>query len=292
MTTPIAQGTNPARVIAFSNQKGGVGKTTTVVNLGYALAKLGRRVLMVDLDPQCNLTSAMGIEMNIGALGSIDLDKPETYLIGDGDSDVPTIFEVMFDGLPLSSTIQMVGGVGVVPCKLRMAGAEKRLNYMESGSDVVLRYALEEEVQSGRWDYVLVDCPPNMGSITVNALVAATEVIIPVQAQLFAILGVKRLLELVHLIKTKGSNRNLAIAGMLITMHDPRQKVCRKAEEVLRGNVVGGRYGGIFKTVIRVNVAIQQAAANRQPISDFDAKSFGASDYAALAAEIDQPTIA
>jgi chromosome partitioning protein len=246
-------------VIAIANQKGGVGKTTTAINLGFALSELGRRVLLVDMDPQSALSGAMGLESN---------DLPNT------------IYDVLVDsGMPIEEVIHSVRpNVDVVPSNIDLAAAEVEL-VSALGREYILREALEPV--RNRYDYVLIDAPPSLGLLTINALSAANQVIIPLQCEYLALRGMRFLLDTIHKIKTK-INPRLEIRGILGTMYNQRtlhsQEVMDEIRSLFRDKV--------FDVVIKSSIRFAEAPVAHQSILEYDPRHDGAKAYRKLAEEI------
>lgn len=240
-----------AKVIAIVNHKGGVGKTTTAVNLGAALSKNGKKVLLVDLDPQANLTKSLGLK---------------------GD-----IWESMKQGRPLSPS-KVAGdlwGVGTTPklseSELYLPTAKKR--------EFKLKAVLEPLEPS--FDYVLIDCSPSIGLLTINALTASNGILIPLTADYLAIAGITQLEERIEQVKTF-TNKELDIYGVVITRYQQRRTLNREAAAF-----INGKFGSkVFSTRIRENVALAEAPGQRQSVLDYSPRSNGAADYAALAEEL------
>ena len=250
------------RRIAVINQKGGVGKTTTTVNLGAALAQLGRRVLVVDLDPQCNLT--------------VHLDQ-------DPAGELPSVYEVLHGraGLAAAARPTRVAGLDVLPSSVDLAGVELEL-VNTVGREVLLRDALEAlPPGAGRWDVVLVDCPPSLGLLALNALVLCDEILVPVQAEFFALQGLGKLMEVVDLVQRR-LNPRLRIAAMVSCRHDPSTNLGRQVLDDIRTH-----FGDVLlATVIRRNVKLAEAPSHGKTIFEYDATSRGAEDYLQLAREL------
>lgn len=246
------------RTFAIANQKGGSGKTTTSVNLAATLAEKGRRVLLIDLDPQYSATAWYGIKT--------------------AGREVLGIFA---DNGDLGDLIQAAGpdGVDLVPSSSWLVGAEKILAG-EVGAETILRRNLGRLPQA-RWDYILIDCPPTLGVITVNALVAVQELLVPVEAHVMALSGLAQLLQTVQLVQER-LNSNLKVSGILACRVDSRTRHAREVVEQLRQ-----RSGSlVYQTVIRENIRLAEAPSFGQPITLYDPKSAGAVDYRALADEI------
>lgn len=247
------------RTIAIVNQKGGVGKTTTAVNLGASLAILGSSVLIVDIDPQGNTTSGLGVDKR-----AIDTDIYAVLL-----ADAPLLTAVIPTG---------VDRLDLVPATLALAGAEIELVATLS-RETRLRRAMAPIL--GRYDYILIDCPPSLGLLTLNALTAASEVVIPVQAEYYALEGLSQLTTIVNRIR-EALNPELHISGVLVTMYDGRTRL---ATDVL-DEVHAFFPTQVFKTQIPRNIRLSEAPSYGKPAVLLDAKSRGAQAYLALAREL------
>jgi chromosome partitioning protein len=247
-------------VIAIANQKGGVGKTTTAINLAGALAEEGYRVLCVDMDPQANLTAGLGINLNT-------VERSMADVLADGRS---TLTEVI---LPTETA-----GIDVAPAHIDLASTEGEL-FTALGREQILREAFEGQISA--YDYVLIDCPPNLGLLTVNGLVASTGVIIPVQTQYYAMKGLNNLVKVINAIRLK-LNRDLRILGLLPTFYDARTNLARDMLDELR--VVGDHH--VFTSIVRNTVKLGEAPLVGRPITAYAGKSDAARIYRELAREV------
>jgi chromosome partitioning protein len=247
------------RIIAVANQKGGVGKTTTAVNLGAALAELGYRVLIVDLDPQANATTGVGIDARSFELSMYDVLMRDAKM---EDTVEPTSMKNLF----------------IAPATIDLAGAEIELVPTFS-RELKLRRALESI--AGDFDYTLVDCPPSLGLITVNGLAAADEVLVPIQCEYYALEGLGQLLRNVELVKNN-LNDGLKLTTIVLTMYDGRTKLAEQVAEEVRSHF-GNR---VCRNVIPRTVRISEAPSFGQPITAFDPGSRGAIAYRELAKEV------
>ena len=246
------------RVYAVANQKGGVGKTTTAVNLGAYLANAGKRVLLVDADPQSNATSSLGIDKS--ALSR-------------------SIYDVLVGGEPASNLITLTGCVGLdlLPSSPALAGAQVEMVEM-AGREVLLRQALEPLRQ--RYDFVFIDTPPSLGLLTVNALAAADGVIIPVQCEYLPLEGLTQLLHTIELVR-QTLNPDLMIRGLVLTMYDSRTNLARQVVADVRQHFADLA----LEVIIPRNVRVSEAPSYGQPITTYAPKSSGGRAYAALCDE-------
>ena len=247
------------RVIAVTNQKGGVGKTTTAVNLAACLAEADFDVLLIDMDPQANASAGLGARADDPRLSSYGVLGGAAGL---GEATAPTLVEHL----------------SIVPSCPDLAGAVVELTHGE-GSEHVLDYALAGRV--GAYDYVFIDCPPSLGILTIDSLVAAREVLIPVQAEYYALEGLAQLLDTVRLVQ-EHLNPELGILGVLVTMYDGRTRLGREVAAEVREHL--GAH--VFETVVPRNVRLSEAPSHGKPISRYDATCAGSDAYFDLAKEV------
>ncbi len=243
------------RIYAFANQKGGVGKTTTAINLAACLAEAGQRALVVDLDPQANATSGLGMRAN----GTSTYD--------------------LLDGAPLGELAKETRweNLFLVPSRPELAGAAVELSRRDDGE----RYLAEALADTGRFDVVLLDCPPSLGPLTVNALAAAHRVVVPVQAEYYALEGLAQLVNSIDLVKAR-LNPRLGIAGVLLTMVDGRTRLAHDVEREVR------RHFGdlVFEAVVPRSVRLAEAPSHGLPVTHYDRRSAGAEAYWKVAMEL------
>jgi len=239
------------KVISIANQKGGVGKTTTAVNLSTILAKKGKKVLMIDTDPQGNATSGLGIDKDVNF----------------------SVYDVIINDVEIENTLQqtMVKNLEVCPSNINLAGAEVELVSMMSREQ-----RLKEKIdnQKDNYDYIIIDCPPSLGLITLNAFTASDSVLIPVQCEYYALEGLGQLINTINLVK-KHLNKELKIEGALLTMFDIRTNLSNQVVKEVN------KYfeNKVYKTVIPRNVRLSEAPSYGMPISVYDPKSKGARSY-------------
>ena len=253
----------PPRIMAISNQKGGVGKTTTAINLGTGLAAIGRRVLVVDLDPQGNASTGLGIDRTSRAVSSYDV------LMGEA-----TVAEAAVE--------TNIPGLSIIPSTIDLTGAELELVDMPRRA-YRLREALEAAgaVTGNELDYVLIDSPPSLGLLTVNALVAAKSVVVPLQCEFFALEGLSMLMKTIERIRS-GFNAGLEIQGVVLTMYDKRNNLSDQVAQDVR-DYLGDK---VYRTIIPRNVRVSEAPSHGKPALLYDHKCAGSMAYMQLASEM------
>ena len=251
----------PTKIIAVANQKGGVGKTTTAVNLAACLAAIGRRVLLFDLDPQANATSGLGLEKTEGA-------SAYRVLLGEG-SLLDKIKATAFERLE------------VVPSEVDLCGADVELarseNYLQRAAN-----ALKPVLESQRFDVVFIDCPPSLGLLTLNAFAASDGLLVPLQCEYYALEGISMMNRILTQLRDAGVNPRLGIFGVVMTMFDGRTKLCNEVVGEVR-NLLGAR---VFETMIPRSTKLAEAPSFGKPIIHYDKYSTGAAAYELLAQEV------
>lgn len=255
-------------IISIANQKGGVGKTTTTINLGVYLAKAGKKVLLIDLDPQANLTSGIGFTADDKSINPIyeGLTKSVYDLLIQGAEPTEVFVSTNHENLFL------------IPSSIDLAGAEIELTNVIS-RESVLKSGLQSIKQD--YDYILIDCPPSLGLLTINALVASSYVYIPVQCEYFALEGLGQLLNTVKLVKNR-LNGGLEVGGVMMTMYDTRTNLSKQVAGELKNFFAEN----VFETIIPRNVRLSEAPSHGQSIMEYDPKSIGAKAYRDLADEV------
>lgn len=256
---PVTHVIGQTKILGIINQKGGVGKSTTAVNLAAALGSAGKQVLLVDLDPQGNATSGLGI------------DKGEI---------TRCIYDLLLNDTPLHEVIipDVTTGLDLIPATINLAGAE-----VELVSEMARENRLKDTLGSlrGKYDYILIDCPPSLGLLTVNALVASDKLIIPIQCEFYALEGVTKLLDSMKRVKSR-LNPSLDIFGILLTMYDGRTMLARQVAKEVR-SFFGKQ---VFETIIPRTVKLSEAPSYGLPITEYDPHGRGAESYTALAKEV------
>ena len=247
------------RIIAIANQKGGVGKTTTSINLSSCIAAKGKKVLVVDIDPQGNTTSGYGIEKN-------DLDN--------------TIYELMLGDCSIEDCIikDVIENISILPSNVNLAAAEIELIGVDKKE-----YILKNEIDwiKDRYDYIIIDCPPSLSLLTVNAMTTADSVLVPIQCEYYALEGLSQLIHTVNLVKER-LNPNLEMEGVVFTLYDSRTNLSAQVVE----NVKSHLNQKVYRTVIPRNIRLAEEPSYGQPINIYDPKSAGAESYLALAEEV------
>ena len=248
------------KVLAVVNQKGGVGKTTTAANLGAGLAMAGKRVLLIDIDAQANLSAHLGFS-------------------ADDSGDTPNMYDVLRHGAKIESVIVPVDdNLWLAPAGLLLSAADLELGGV-IGREQLLRKAVQPIIDE--YDFIVIDCPPSLGLLSLNGLVACTRVVVPVQSEFLALHGVRQLLDTIDQVRS-AYNPLLGVGGVLLCLHDARRRLSRSVADTVR------EYFGelVFRTIIRTNVALAEAPARGVSIFRYDPRSTGAEDYTSLVQEI------
>lgn len=247
------------RVIAFTNQKGGVGKTTTCVNMSTYMALMGKKVLLIDIDPQGNATSGLG---------------------QDKAGNVKSIYDVISGNVDVVDAVKKteIQGLDIIPANIDLAGVEVELVYMKERESVIKK--IINKVKNS-YDYITIDCPPSLGLLTVNALTASDGVIIPIQCEFFALEGLSQLMNTIRLVKKTGLNQALTVEGVVLTMRDSRSNLGRQVAEEI------GKFFGssVFNTTIPRNVRLAEAPSYGMPIYLYDRSCSGSVAYLKLTEE-------
>lgn len=248
-----------SRIIAIANQKGGVGKTTTAINLASCLAEAGKKVLTIDLDPQGNMTSGLGVDKN-------ELEN--------------TVYELMLDECSIKESMAdtVVDGMKIIPSNVNLAGAEIELLGINE-KEYILKNAVDYIRDD--YDFIIIDCPPSLNMLTVNAMTTADTVLVPIQCEYYALEGLTQLIHTIDLIKER-LNENLQIEGVVFTMFDGRTNLSLQVVENVKENLDRN----IYKTIIPRNVRLAEAPSYGMPINMYDTRSTGAEAYRLLAEEV------
>ncbi len=247
------------RVIVVANQKGGVGKTTTAINLSACLAEMGKKVLAIDMDPQGNMTSGLGVDKN------------------EADN---TVYELLLGETDIKSCLQssIVDGLELIASNINLAGAEIELIGAEE-KEFILQKSLET-IKDG-YDFVIIDCPPSLNMLTINSMCAADTVLVPIQCEYYALEGLSQLIHTIELVQER-LNPRLEIEGVVFTMYDARTNLSLQVVENVKNNL----HQTIYKTIIPRNVRLAEAPSHGMPINLYDTKSAGAESYRMLADEV------
>ena len=247
------------RIIAIANQKGGVGKSTTAINLSSCLGEMGQKVLTIDMDPQGNTTSGMGVEK--------EEQENTVYELLLGECEIEeTILELEFDNISL------------IPSNVNLAGAEIELIGIE-GKEYILRNQIDKVKE--QYDYIIIDCPPSLNMLTINAMTTADTVLVPIQCEYYALEGLSQLMHTIELVQER-LNPDLEIEGAVFTMYDARTNLSLQVVENVKNNL----NQNIYKTIIPRNVRLAEAPSHGLPINYYDTKSTGAESYRLLAEEV------
>ncbi len=252
------------KIIAVANQKGGVGKTTTTINLAAALVEKNKRVLVIDLDPQGNASTGMGIEVE--------------------DREFTT-YELLLEDISLKEIVQSTefDGLSIVPATVDLSSADMELISNEKRSFLLHDALRQTQMDEFNFDFILIDCPPSLNLLTINAMIAAHSVLVPLQSEFFALEGLSQLMLTIREVRQAG-NKDLRIEGVVLTMYDSRNNLSQQVEQDARSNL--GDL--VFKTVIPRNVRVSEAPSFAMPVLNYDSLSKGARAYRELAKELMQ----
>lgn len=248
-----------SRIIAIANQKGGVGKTTTAINLSSCLAEAGKKVLTIDLDPQGNMTSGLGVDKN-------ELEN--------------TVYELMLDECSIKESMAdtVVEGMKIIPSNVNLAGAEIELLGINE-KEYILKNAVDYIRDD--YDFIIIDCPPSLNMLTINAMTTADSVLVPIQCEYYALEGLTQLIHTIELVQNR-LNPDLDIEGVVFTMYDARTNLSLQVVENVKNNLDQS----IYKTIIPRNVRLAEAPSYGLPITLYDKRSVGAESYRLLAEEV------
>ena len=251
-----------AKIISVTNQKGGVGKTTTTINLAAALSELEKKVLIIDLDPQGNASTGLGVEVE--------------------DRELST-YEFLVEGVPLDKVTMEteISGLSIVPATIDLSSADIDLISNKKRSHLLHEALRKKQENNQKYDYILIDCPPSLNILTVNAMVASHSVLIPLQSEFFALEGLSQLLLTVKEVR-QNANENLRVEGIVLTMFDGRNNLSKQVEADARSNL----RELVFETIIPRNVRVSEAPSYSMPVLTYDSSSKGSKAYMSLAKEL------